>query len=96
MIATFLGSKNIAGLFTDGDLRREMKYFSKKTYLKEIMTKKPIVINENMPASKALAIMNEKMITSLLVVSDNDFKKKNKLKLKGIIEIHSRLKHGLK
>tara|TARA_B100000579_G_scaffold432857_1_gene450491 strand:- start:247 stop:1227 length:981 start_codon:yes stop_codon:yes gene_type:complete len=95
-IVVVLKNKCIAGLFTDGDLRREMKYFSKKTYLKEIMTKKPIVINENMPASKALAIMNEKMITSLLVVSDNDFKKKHKLKLKGIIEIHSLLKHGLK
>ena len=95
-IVVVLKNKCIAGLFTDGDLRREMKYFSKNTYLKKIMTKKPIVINENMPASKALAIMNEKMITSLLVVSDNDFKKKNKLKLKGIIEIHSLLKHGLK
>ena len=73
-----------------------MKYFSKNTYLKKIMTKKPVVINENMPASKTLAIMNEKKITSLLVVSDNDFKKKHKLKLKGIIEIHSLLKYGLK
>jgi len=95
-IVVVLKNKCIAGLFTDGDLRREMKYFSKNTYLKKIMTKKPIVINENMPASKTLAIMNEKMITSLLVVSDNDFKKKHKLKLKGIIEIHSLLKHGLK
>ena len=30
------------------------------------MTKKPLVVNENMPASKALGIMNEKKITSLL------------------------------
>ena len=95
-IVVVLKNKCIAGLFTDGDLRREMKYFSKNTYLKEIMTKKPIVINENMPASKTLGIMNEKMITTLLVVSDNDFKKKQKLKLKGVIEIHSLLKHGLK
>ncbi len=95
-IVVVLKNKYIAGLFTDGDLRREMKYFSKNTYLKEIMTKKPIVINENMPASKTLGIMNEKMITTLLVVSDNDFKKKQKLKLKGVIEIHSLLKHGLK
>ena len=28
-----------------------------------------------MPASKALGIMNEKKITSLLVVSDKDYKK---------------------
>ena len=95
-IVVVLQNKSIAGLFTDGDLRREMKYFSKNTFLKEIMTKKPIVINENMPASKTLAIMNEKMITSILVVSDNDFKKKHGLRLKGVIEIHSLLKHGLK
>jgi len=95
-IVVVLKNKCIAGLFTDGDLRREMKYFSKNTYLKKIMTKKPVVINENMPASNTLAIMNEKKITSLLVVSDNDFKKKKKLKLKGVIEIHSLLKHGLK
>ena len=95
-IVVVLQNKSIAGLFTDGDVRREMKYFSKDTYLKEIMTKKPIVINENMPASKTLAIMNEKMITSILVVSDSDFKKKHGLKLKGVIAIHSLLKHGLK
>ena len=29
------------------------------------MNKNPFVVNENMPASKALAIMNEKKITSL-------------------------------
>ena len=95
-IVVVLKNHFIAGLFTDGDLRREIKYFSKNTYLKKVMTKKPIFINENMPASKALAVMNEKRITSLLVVSDNDYKKKNKLKLKGIIEIHSLLKYGLK
>ena len=42
------------------------------------MTKKPIVINENMPASKTLGIMNEKDDYNFLVVSDNDFKKKQK------------------
>ena len=47
-----------------------------------------------MPASKALAIMSEK-ITSLLVVSDKNYKKPNKL-LKGIIHIHSLLKSGIR
>ena len=58
------------------------------------MTSNPYVVNENMPASKALAIMNEKKITSLLVVSDQDLKK-NKKKLKGIIHIHNLLKSGI-
>ena len=48
-----------------------------------------------MPASKALAIMNEKKITSLLVVSDKDLKKSNKI-LKGIIHIHLLLENGIK
>ena len=60
------------------------------------MTKNPLIISESMPATKALGIMNERKITSLLVASDKDFKKKNKIKLKGIIHIHSLLKYGFK
>ena len=76
-----LKNKNIVGLVTDGDIRREIKFVSKTKDLTKFMTKKPLMINESMPASKALAIMNEKKITSLLVVSDKDYKKKNKVKL---------------
>ncbi len=94
-VVVILKKKFITGLVTDGDLRREMKFLSKKTNLQKFMTKKPLLVNENMPASKALAIMNEKKITSLLVVSDKDFKKKNNVKLKGIIHIHFLLRYGL-
>ena len=72
----FLKINIVAGLVTDGDLRREIKILSKKMNLQKFMTKKPLIVNENMPASKALAIMNEKKITSLLVVSDKDYEKK--------------------
>ena len=54
----------------------------------------PLVINENMPATKALGFMSEKKISSLLVVSDKDLNKKQK-KLKGIIHIHFLLKDGI-
>ena len=94
-IVVILKNKNIAGLVTDGDLRREMKFITTTKNLTKFM-KKPLMINESMPASKALAIMNEKKITSLLVVSDKDYKKKNNIKLKGIIHIHELLKYGLK
>ena len=84
--------KLIYGIVTDGDLRREIKNNSKS--LKDFVTINPQIVNENMPASKALAIMNEKKITSLLVVSDKDYKK-NRKKLKGIIHIHILLKNGI-
>ena len=93
-IVVVLKKRNILGIVTDGDLRREMKYLTKKSSLEKFMTKKPFLVNENMPASKALAIMNEKKITSLLVVADKDQNKKNK-KLKGIIHIHFLLRNGI-
>ncbi len=94
-IVVILANRFIVGLVTDGDLRRELKNFSTNENLKRFMTKKPLVVNENMPASKALSIMNEKKITSLLVVSDADYKKNNKI-LRGIIHIHFLLKNGIK
>ena len=87
-------NKFISGLVTDGDLRRELNKKSLNN-LNSFIKKQPMVVNENMPASKALGIMNEKKITSLLVVSDKDFKKRNKL-LKGIIHIHFLLRNGIK
>ena len=93
-IVVILRKKFIKGIVTDGDLRRELKNFSKNRNLNSFMSKNPLVVNENMPASKALAIMNEKRITSLLVVSDRDLKKSNKI-LKGIIHIHFLLQKGI-
>ena len=95
-IVVVLKNNFITGLISDGDLRREIRSISKKTNLENIMTKNPLTVNESMPASKALTIMNEKKITSLLVVSDKNFGLKNKAKLKGIIHIHFLLRHGLR
>ena len=86
----------ISGLITDGNLRREMKYYSKETSLEKFMTKNPYIVGDETPASKALSIMNEKKITSLLVAKQKNIKKKKKLKLIGIIHIHFLLKYGIK
>ncbi len=94
-IVVILKKKFIKGLVTDGDLRREMKNYSQTNKLDKFMTRSPFVVNENMPAAKALSIMNEKKITSLLVVSDKQYKKTNKI-LKGIIHIHFLLQSGIK
>ena len=84
----------IQGLLTDGDLRREINNYNNKD-LSKLITKNPLTVNEDMPAEKALNIMNEKKITSLLVVSNRDYKKQKKI-LKGIIHIHFLLKNGFK
>ena len=94
-IVVIVKNKYIKGLVTDGDLRREIKNYSNGNNLEKFMTKKPLVVNENMPATKALGIMNEKKITSLLVVQDKDLNKKNKT-LKGVIHIHNLLNYGIK
>jgi arabinose-5-phosphate isomerase len=94
-IVVILKNKFIKGMVTDGDLRRELKHYSFNGNLNKFMTKSPLTVNENMPASKALGIMNEKKITSLLVVSDKDINKPNKT-LKGIIHIHFLLQNGIK
>ena len=85
----------IKGLITDGDLRRVLNRPKGEKNLDKIIRNFPLTINESMPASKALAIMNEKKITSLLVVSDKQYQKKNKI-LKGIIHIHFLLNDGPK
>ena len=84
----------IKSIVTDGDLRRELKNYSIDQDLNKFMFNAPLVVEENMPASKALGIMNEKKITSLLVVTKKDMKKSNK-KLKGIIHIHFLLQKGI-
>ena len=76
-------------------MRRVLNKSIKDRSLISIARSNPLVINENMPATKALSIMSEKKITSLLVVSDKDLNKKNKL-LKGIIHIHFLLQERIK
>mgnify|MGYP001316787969 CR=1 FL=1 len=92
-LIVLLKKNYIYGIVTDGDLRREMKNHNKS--IKDYVTTNPLTVNQSMPASKALAIMSEKKITSLLVVSDKEIEKKNK-KLIGIIHIHFLLQNGIK
>ncbi len=81
-------SNNLIGIVTDGDIRRHIEedMLSKLTYT--IMTKNPITLDEESLAIEALAIMNEKSITSLFVVDQNN-------NISGIIHIHDCLKSGI-
>ena len=88
--------KCVSGFISDGDLRRKSKNGLIEKRVKDVMTKKPIYINENMLAEKAINIMNKKKITTLIVVSEKDYNKKNKnFKVKGILHIHTLLAKGI-
>ena len=94
-LAIIMKKKLVAGILTDGDARRSLRYNSKSQNLKKFMTSNPVFISENSTASKALSIMNKKKITSLLVTSEKNLNSKNK-KLIGIVHIHSILQFGIK
>ena len=95
-IVVITKNRFIKSIITDGDLRRVLNNLPKKAKLTDIIKRDfPYIINESMSASKALAFMSEKKITSLLVVSDRDKKRKNKV-LKGIIHIHFLIGDGIK
>ena len=89
--------KNVIGIVTDGDIRRGSKNYSDKTKITSLMTKKPLFVGENVSAEKALSIMSDKKITSLIVSSDLDYKKRRAIfKPRGILHIHSLLKYGMR
>jgi arabinose-5-phosphate isomerase len=61
----------LAGVFTDGDLRRRMADDDKvlERTLAEVMTPNPIHIREDVLAAEALKIFNERNIDDLIVVN---------------------------
>ena len=96
-LVVVMQKNRVKGILTDGDARRGIKYYSKDDHLKKFMTTNPLFVSESAPASKALSLMNEKKITSLLVASEEDCNKaKLNKKLKGIVHIHSLLQYGIK
>ncbi len=78
-------NKFTTGIITDGNVRklRQLNKDFQKVLIKKVMTKKPITVDIDTLAVKALRIMNEKKITSLCVHRNN---KKNKTI--GLIHIH--------
>jgi len=96
-IGIIIKNKSVIGIVTDGDIRRGAKNYSKKTKITALMSRKPLYVGENTSAAKALSIMNEKKITSLIVSLDSDYKKhKVFFKPRGILHIHSLLKYGIR
>ena len=82
----------LKGILVDGQIRRfsQKNLDFKSLLIKDVMTKKPITIDRNELAAKALSIMNSKKITSLIVVN-----KKRPLKTIGVIHIHTILQSNI-
>ncbi|WP_294911589.1 arabinose-5-phosphate isomerase KdsD [Tatumella sp. UBA2305] len=79
----------IAGIFTDGDLRRviDMDINFQSTTIDEVMTPGGIRVSPNILAVDALNVMQSKNITSLLVADNN--------RLVGVIHMHDMLRAGV-
>ncbi len=84
--------KKLTGILVDGQIRRFSQKNSdfKSLLVKDVMTKKPITIDKNELAAKALSIMNSKRITSLVVIN-----KKKPLRTIGVIHIHTILQSNI-
>ena len=84
--------KNTVGIITDGQIRRftEKKSNFDLLPVKKIMTKKPLSIDKDEFAAKALSVMNNKKITSLIV----NLRKKPS-KTIGVIHIHTILQANI-
>ncbi len=77
----------LAGIITDGDLRRHMGRDLVAARTGEIMTRKPKSVKPDMLASAALEVLNASRITALFVVDRG--------KPVGIVHVHDLLRAGV-
>jgi arabinose-5-phosphate isomerase len=77
------GDGRLLGVFTDGDLRRQMTRTPRVPELTagDVMNRQPITIQPNLLAVEALRIMETHKITSVIVVGDGR-------KVEGVVHLH--------
>jgi arabinose-5-phosphate isomerase len=78
----------LLGIITDGDLRRHMESGLLGRLAAEVMTKGPRTARPGILAAEALHVMNEKKITSLFVLGEDQ-------KPVGILHLHDCLRAGV-
>lgn len=80
----------LAGVFTDGDLRRALDSQADihTTPIHEVMSTKPKVIKPGMLAAEALHLMEKNKITALIITNDNNHPI-------GVIHLHDILRAGV-
>ncbi len=77
----------LAGIVTDGDIRRYVASGRKAETIAEIMTKGPVVAERETLAADMMRVMNEKKITQLVVVEDGV--------AVGLVHLHDLLRMGV-
>ena len=89
MTAVINETEELVGIFTDGDLRRtlEANVDIQTTLMREVMTQNCITVTPNFLAVKAVEIIQDKKITSLVVVEEN--------KIIGALNIHDLFRAGV-
>ena len=89
MTAIINKEEELVGIFTDGDLRRtlEANVDIQTTLMREVMTQNCITVKPNLLAVKAVEIIQENKITSLVVVEEN--------KIVGALNIHDLFRAGV-
>ena len=83
-------SKQLRGIFTDGDLRRVLKKYNNISSLSlyKVMTKKPLMVSIDIMAVEALNIMEKNEITSLVVINHDKT-------VAGLLTLNELLKKGI-
>jgi arabinose-5-phosphate isomerase len=77
----------LGGVISDGDLRRNMDGLLSQT-AGEIATRDPVTVDPDMLAAEAMAILNQRKVTALLVVD-------GERRPIGVVSIHDLLKAGV-
>jgi arabinose-5-phosphate isomerase len=86
-VAVVNSDGTLAGIITDGDLRRNFARPLATLCAKDIMTEKPATIAPASLASSAMALLNKRAITSLIVSEEN--------RPVGMIHLHDLLRIGV-
>jgi arabinose-5-phosphate isomerase len=90
IVISLTKEKKILGIFTDGDLRRTLRKHNDISSLQlyKVMTKKSVTVSKNIMAVEALNIMENKQITSLIVINDDKT-------VVGLLTLNQLLKSGI-
>jgi arabinose-5-phosphate isomerase len=81
------GKGKLAGIITDGDLRRHMRPALLEARVDDVMTRSPKTVRPDQLASEALEILNSSKITALIVAEAG--------KPVGIVNVHDLLRAGV-